>query len=456
MRLLGATSLALLATVTVIATFFYIMETRFPDVQLDADLASNTERVADGLVYDASDMPVALEVAQALRNAYIALPNDVIYRVVDQQGKVLLASDASIHALTPTGQVFDPKLKRFDLMRNGVKLNVATSEVARPGLAKYIQVARSDRFQQAITHSETGAARMAAMLAVILALAVFGAMVFYIFNRLLKPLNDASQAAASITPQNLHMRLSAKGMPTELVPLITALNEALDRLATGYRVQQGFLATAAHELKTPLALMRGTVELGKSPDRATLLADIDGMSRQVQQLLQLAECSETHNYTIGRTDAAAVVDDAIEKLARMASQAGVAVTAKIVPRPCLIEADRGALFILVRNLLENALQHAPRKSVVDVQLTQESLTVRDHGVGITEKERPLLFRRYWRGAAQREQGSGLGLAICQQVAQAHGWSISAHAAHPGARFAVTFVQSDQDIASYPARTTHSN
>src|ERR1700739_2460099 len=98
------------------------------------------------------------------------------------------------------------------------------------------------------------------------------------------PARWAPDTSPRMSLRSLETRLSEAAMPRELRPLIRAFNEALDRLQQGYRVQQEFLASAAHELKTPLALIRGQVELSDSPDRDLLLGDIDRMARQVAQL----------------------------------------------------------------------------------------------------------------------------------------------------------------------------
>lgn len=449
-RLLVATTLALMATMACIALLTYLLMTHFPRLLLEADFRSNATHVSDGLVYDATGRPVALDLPTGLGSAFAALKQDVLYRVLDVQGQVLLPAEPQAQALTLPGMGFDPTLTRFDMTQDGQLLHVATFPLTRPEGHYFVQIARSERFQQALTHNDGDNAREVALATTFFTLAVFIIIVFYTVNRVLKPLHAASQAAASIAPGNLHTRLSTQGMPSELLPMINALNAALERLAVGYHVQQEFLATVAHELKTPLALMRGTIELGTSPDRDTLMADIDGMSRQVQQLLQLAECSEAHNYTMAATDAAAVARDAIDKLERLAQSRGVTFEAPQLLSACPIRADRGALFILLRNLLENAIQHAPWGSRVEVALTARGLSVHDHGPGIPARDLPMLFRRYWRGQASDGGGTGLGLAICLQIAGAHAWTLSAHNAEPGARFQVEFYPPTPAAPAAPA------
>jgi len=439
-KLLAGTGFALVSTAIAVSVIAYIVITYFPNVWLESDLTSNAAEVAAGLVYDGTDRPIALHIKPSLNSAYSVLQQDMLYRIVDAEGRVLLAADAGAGAFAPTGKTFDPALARFTLPLGENLMHVATFALDRPGTTHYLQLARSERFHHVLTNLESDTAGEAALAAIIMAQLIFSAIVFFTIRRVLKPLQAASQAAAQITPDNRHARLSAAGMPSELVPLIDALNQALERLSVGYEVQQEFLATAAHELKTPLALMRGTVELGNSPDRDALLADIDGMSRQVQQLLQLAECSEPRNYTMAPTAMASVVNEAAGRLARLAAKSHVRIETNIDPTlaPCVLQADGAAVFILLRNLLENAIRFAPEGSAVEVTLSASGLAVRDWGGGIKPQDKAMVFKRYWRDGGQNSTGSGLGLAICREIVLAHGWTIEAQNAKPGARFWVGF------------------
>jgi len=98
------------------------------------------------------------------------------------------------------------------------------------------------------------------------------------------------------------------------------------------------------------------------------------------------------------------------------------------------KADRGALFTLLKNLLENAIEHAPAKTSVSVEIQNKAITVRDLGPGIDVAQIPLMFERFWRAAHRRDRGAGLGLAICQEIAFAHGWRLTVERAEPGLRF----------------------
>jgi len=151
-------------------------------------------------------------------------------------------------------------------------------------------------------------------------------------------------------------------------------------------------------------------------------------------LLLLAEASETQNYDFVAVDVRDVVKEAVDYLQRMAQAAGVRLTISDKKAKTDWLADRGALFILLKNLLENAIQHAPVGTEVSVEIDVTSLTIRDRGPGLAQEQLSQIFVRFWRGAHRRDHGAGLGLAICKEIAQAHGWTLAAQRAEPGLQF----------------------
>ena len=245
--------------------------------------------------------------------------------------------------------------------------------------------------------------------------------------------------ASAISTRALHARLQAASVPAEISPLVESFNQTLDRLERGFRLQQEFLANAAHELKTPLGLIRAQIELRNdgSQELKALLGDVEYMTRQVQQLLHLAEVSEPRNYTFATTAIAAVAHEAVDFLQWMANTAQIRLTVSDSDVATRWSADRGALFTLLKNLLENAIEHAPRGSTVSVEIAGGSLCVRDQGEGVEAAQLPKLFDRFWRGPERRDIGAGLGLAICQEIALAHEWTLIAERAEPGLRMQLT-------------------
>ena len=102
----------------------------------------------------------------------------------------------------------------------------------------------------------------------------------------------------------------------------------------------------------------------------------------------------------------------------------------------LLHADRSTCFVLLKNLLENAIHHAPPHSVIELTITDSGISVRDYGPGISPEHLPWLFTKFWRGPHRRHQGAGLGLAICYEIATTHGWQLKASNSSPGACFSL--------------------
>jgi signal transduction histidine kinase len=165
------------------------------------------------------------------------------------------------------------------------------------------------------------------------------------------------------------------------------------------------------------------------------------MARQVQQLLQLAEVSEPRNYVFEPVDVESVAGEVTGYLGRLAERRAVRLELDLAAPagPLQLQADRSALFILLKNLIENALQHTPAGAAVRVRADGGGLSVQDEGSGIADEHLPKLFMRFWRGPQRRDEGAGLGLAICQEIAAAHGWTLSArNSDERGAVFSLRF------------------
>lgn len=405
---------------------------------VEEDIDEHAENLADDVVFDAAGRPVGFNGdVQNVVWMFEAMKDDLAFRVLDGSGRVALQSAAG-DAFWPAHGA-QPRPGSFSFERSGQQYRGAIEPIRHQGRTWYFQMAASARLAEllrleiALPFMGIGIGLFSAVL-----LLVFGACAFVTMRHVRKPLQAVSASAAAISPRSLHVRLPEDGVPTEIAPLVQSFNRVLERVEQGWRVQQEFLATAAHELKTPLALIRAQVELlDGSCDRDALLKDVEHMTRQVQQLLLLAEASEVNNYVLAPTDVLDVAREAAAYLQRMAQAAGVGIEVTGSADAIEWSADRGALFTLLKNLLENALQHAPPGSVVSLDVSSVALSVRDRGPGVSEEQLPKLFVRFWRGAHRRDHGAGLGLAICQEIAQAHGWKLSAQVAEPGLRLLVS-------------------
>jgi len=425
---------ALLSVVLTTLVAFLALGT---NVLAKADLSDMAGDLATKVHFDRDGrLRLGDEDHHAIRWAFDSLGREIAYRVVDDTGAVPLLSEAG-PGFWPAGLL--PRgagRERFEFERGGVTFLGATEPFMRDGRAWRLQVAVSHRMMYLLHRVAMPLVGAGIALFTVVLLVAFGLCAWITLRYTLKPLQDVSASAAGISLYSMHARLRADAVPHEIAPLVDSFNRVLERLEQAYRVQQDFLGKAAHELKTPLAMIRAQVELGVDceADRAALLADVAYMTRQVQQLLLLAEASEAANYEVDTVPVREVADEAALYLQRMAQGARVALSIDAADDVLTWQADRGALFTLLKNLLENAIEHAPAGSVVGVTLGRAHLEVRDVGPGVEEAQLPLLFERFWRGPHRRDHGAGLGLAICREIARAHGWQLHAERAAPGLRF----------------------
>ncbi|MBS0221374.1 MAG: HAMP domain-containing histidine kinase [Proteobacteria bacterium] len=247
-----------------------------------------------------------------------------------------------------------------------------------------------------------------------------------IFRRALAPVRTASMTAAAIGPQRTDLRLSEQDMPKEIVPLVHAVNEALDRLERGLRAQREFTADMAHELRTPLAIVRARVDsLDPGPARDTLRTDLVNMTRTVNQVLDIAELEAFIVGTDARADLHAVCADAVASMAPLAVEMSKTIALTGDVGPVWVRGQAEALFRAVRNLAENAIRHTPPGVSIEVEVGKEgTVRVLDDGPGVPEADRESIFRRFWRRDRARADSRGLGLAIVSRVAEAHDGSVT--------------------------------
>lgn len=271
-------------------------------------------------------------------------------------------------------------------------------------------------------------------------------LLFNVFavRRVLQPLRRAEAEVDALDPDNILLRLSEVPEPREVNTLVRAVNRALTRLDETMAILRGFTANAAHELRTPLSIMQLSLDkLPASPLRDDLQADTQHMTRLVGQMLDLAQA-----------DALAVEPDTIVDLADI----GREIVATMAPK--VFEAQRDlrfdavgdtralghaeAIYRIYRNLIDNALAHAPGDTPIEVCAGPgPQISVRDHGPGISDEDLPHIFERFWRKDRRKTDGAGLGLGIVQRLAQAHGGTITVeNAPGGGALFRVTFAAPD--------------
>ena len=262
-----------------------------------------------------------------------------------------------------------------------------------------------------------------------------------IFRRALKPIVAASALAERIGPARTELRLPEEGMPQEVVPLVHAVNQALDRLEEGFRGQREFTADAAHELRTPLAILRTQIDMIADRELASSLRDdIESMSRLVNQLLDIAELE---TFVIGEeeiADLAAIATEIAAYIAPLALSQRKTVAVTGADHPVRVCGNADTLGRAIRNLVENALAHTGTGTTVEISVAAAGeLRVMDRGPGVPNAERDQIFQRFWRRDRRRAGSAGLGLAIVKRIAEMHRATVSvADRPGGGAVFAIHF------------------
>jgi signal transduction histidine kinase len=262
----------------------------------------------------------------------------------------------------------------------------------------------------------------------------------YSVRRGLRPLRMASARASDIGPGSISIRLP-EAVPDEALPLVLAVNRALDRLEQGFSIQRQFTANAAHELRTPLTIITARLEtLEGNGQLSALREEVTRMNRLVEQLLCVARLDSVALDVSSQVDLRQVAEEVVGSMAHLVLATGRTIALTGAKQPAVITGNAAAIADALRNLIENALAHTAPGTEVIVDVGQEgTLSVLDNGPGITAEDRPHVFDRFWRGRGVRTHGAGLGLAIVMEIAKAHGARVAVSDRSPhGARFDLQF------------------
>ncbi len=289
------------------------------------------------------------------------------------------------------------------------------------------------------------------------ALVMAAVAAWFLAGRALAPLARVAQAADRLNTEQLALRVEASGKD-EVARVVASINAMLDRLAVGFRSHERFIADAAHELKTPLAVVLGQAQVLLQQPRteaeyARFVSDVQdevrALGQTVDAMLTLARAEAgvpiRDLSTVSINEA---VMDAVERCHALAEERDVRLVPTLVmptqerPEP-LITGDATLLRLMVANLVRNAVHSSPPHEAVDVQVALDGadavISVRDRGPGIPAAFHDRVFDRFFRvpGKPAPVKGTGLGLAIVRGVARLHGGAVAvADAPDGGCMFTV--------------------
>nr|WP_255772799.1 heavy metal sensor histidine kinase [Paracandidimonas lactea] len=308
----------------------------------------------------------------------------------------------------------------------GLDANITVGEVPNYSLIVAVDTARGDKLLYVFGTT---------LFAVCLAWVAFvSALATWAVRRSLSSIDQLSEQAARIGPQDAHVRLPVESIDIELRQLSTTFNRALDRVQDAYRRSEGFNADVAHELRTPLAnLISGTeVILGRARSaeelRATMMSNLEELELlqlMVNDMLFLARAdsgavaAELVPISM-RSEVVIVLDyyeamlDSAELRVNVVGDADASANARLIRRA-------------ISNLVSNAIKATPPGEVISIEIHSDveraHIKVRNSGTGIPEEVLPKIFERFFRAdlsRTQRPQGHGLGLSIVSAIARMHG------------------------------------
>jgi signal transduction histidine kinase len=278
----------------------------------------------------------------------------------------------------------------------------------------------------------------------ILAAALFA---WFVVRRGLAPLRAAALDIASIDVDSLHLRLSVDPAPREIAPFIEAVNKTLDTLDRGVTAQRRFAANVAHELRTPIAIMRAHSD---NPDdrafRRDMRRDIRRMQTIVEQLLAATSPSIRSKSSSSDIDLGATVLALIADYTPLIVENGRRIEFEAPNRPVYVKADKWALECVVSNLLDNALRAEPKGGTITMRVSADAVVeVVDHGDGIATEDRERIFEPFWR-RDRRVKGAGIGLAISKSLVESMAGSIIvADTTGGGATFRLVFPIAEANL-----------
>jgi len=443
----------ILPTVVVLplnALFTYRESVSIANAAYDRSLLLSARTIAEAMRVRGERLVVDLPYA-AIDMTEAGLGARVFYRISGPDGAVL-GGDADLPAV-PQGVALStayPALVRFyDASYRGLPVRVAAlhqpiSEAALNGMA-LVQVAetleaRDILIQRILTQTVTKQL-------LLLALAV--ALILVAVRRGLAPLDALRRNAEARTVQDLQP-FDEDSAPAETRAFVAALNRYMGRLAELIMLRKRFIENAAHQLRTPIAVLKTQVALARREHEATALREIvdamgdtaDSAARLANQLLSLTRAEHGPAGHREAVDLDALCRAVCLEVAPRAVADGIDLGFEASAAGARLQGDAVLLQEMVVNLVDNAIKYAGPRARVTVRVLGApgcGLQVDDSGPGIPEAERAQVLRRFYRGPGQTVPGSGLGLAIAEETAAQHGGRlVLGESPYGGLRVTVSF------------------
>ena len=273
------------------------------------------------------------------------------------------------------------------------------------------------------------------LIGITLAIILIVILSYFLTERSLGPIENLVQQTKHISHKNLNERLTVDNPEDEIGRLTNVLNDLLRRLQEAFNKEQEFMADAAHELKTPLTVLRAHWEdelnNKKLPDefKEKLVKDIETITRLSKLINNLMLLSNTEYYQIRsefeKVDLTGLINEVVTNTKILAEIKNQTIDTVELSQTT-ISGDKAKLYQLFFNIIDNAIKYTPEKGNIIISLKKDEKTaiveIKDNGKGIPEKDLPNIFRRFYRvhnDCSKKLGGNGLGLAIAKLITDIH-------------------------------------
>lgn len=434
-RLALTTAGFVLATQFLLGAYFYYRLMRNLDRQVERFL-DDEYREMETLLSEGDDE--LKEEMHTLERAHVKVPlyvqargasGEVLVRTANLLGQDLPFPPESRASLDAGGRLADIQVVRDHNIRMRTRRHDFPD-----GRIRYLQVGISETQARETERAFLAQAGTAALPFALLAL-IGGLLVA---NRAIRPVDAISATASHIRAQNLSERIPLRGSGDELDQLATVLNSTFSELEDSFRKIRDFSASASHQLKTPLTVIRGEAELllrdaTREADMSRLSTIIDEaarLARITDQLLFLARAdAEKVEITFEEVDLHAIVERGLRRVEPYVTVKGLTLDVKLDGAPKVHGSD-SLLGTAIQNLLDNAAKFTPERGTIRVRWESSdgvvAVEVEDDGEGIAPEARALVMERFsQRATPQKGGGAGLGLAVAREIAQLHHGSLTA-------------------------------
>jgi len=436
----------------------YVVAQNLANIPYDLSLANALQVL--GQQIEADEDVVSLRMSPSARLALRIRENDgVFWKVVGPAGD-LLGGDGDLPTpehtsddLSDTIYYQNQTLRDFEIRVAYTWMDLSTRGA---GLALLVVAESVDRRTQLANDIIKGV-----IIPQFIVLPIAVLLVWFGLSRGVAPINALQRRLRARRPDDLSP-IDERLAPSEIGPLITAMNDLLSRLEATLLAQKRFVADAAHQLKTPLAGLRTQAELamrGTPPgDTHTsleqIIAGTSRATRLVNQLLLMAKAENPNTMEMPPMDLTHLAKEQIQQWIQVALKRGIDLGFEGPDHPVYIKGQSLLLGEALNNLIDNAIRYTPAPGQITVSIEAHEdgviLAVEDSGPGIAPEERARVFDRFYRVLGSSVDGSGLGLAIVKEIAHLHdakvliadALRVQSPKTNPGARIEIYFRSTD--------------